>query len=152
MSDLPSLYSEDELLPLSGLARLAACERRWALIHIEQQWAENRFTAEGTHFHEKAHSAKVENRPGAIIQRTLALRSLHLGLSGQSDVVEFVPSQAAYAVALAGKRGKWQAFPIEYKRSKDKAGSIAYRLQLCTQAKCLEEMLTQHLDHRSRGL
>lgn len=136
-----ALYAEDELLPLSGLAHLAACERRWALVHMEQQWAENRFTAEGAHLHEKAHSAKVENRPGAIIQRTLALRSLRLGLSGQSDVVEFVPSQAEHAVSLPGKRGKWQAYPIEYKRAKDKAGSIAYRLQLCAQAMCLEEML-----------
>lgn len=143
MSELhpPALYAEDELLPLSGLAHLAACERRWALIHLEQQWAENRFTAEGTQLHERAHSAKIENRPGAVIQRTLALRSFRLGLSGQSDVVEFMPSEAEHAVTLPGKRGKWQAFPIEYKRGKDKAGSIAYRLQLCAQALCLEEML-----------
>lgn len=129
------------MLPLSGLAQLAACERRWALVHIEQQWAENRFTAEGTQLHERAHSAKAEVRPGAVIQRTLALRSLRLGLSGHSDVVEFMPSEAEHAVALPGKRGKWQAFPIEYKRGKDKAGSIAYRLQLSAQAMCLEEML-----------
>src|SRR6185437_11992062 len=66
---------------------------------------------------------------------------LRLGLSGQSDVVEFHPSTDPHAVALPGVDGRWQPVPIEYKRSRDKAGSIAYRLQLCAQAMCLEEML-----------
>ena len=32
------MYAEEDLLPLSGLQHLAFCERRWALIHLEQQW------------------------------------------------------------------------------------------------------------------
>ena len=39
-SDDPS--SEDDLLPISGLQHLQFCERQWGLIHIEQQWEENR--------------------------------------------------------------------------------------------------------------
>jgi CRISPR-associated exonuclease Cas4 len=54
------MYTEDELLPLSGLQHLAFCERRWALIHLERQWEENAFTAEGALLHEKAHSAAIE--------------------------------------------------------------------------------------------
>ena len=34
-------YSEDEFLMLSGIQHFAFCRRQWALIHIEQQWAEN---------------------------------------------------------------------------------------------------------------
>jgi CRISPR-associated exonuclease Cas4 len=30
---------------------------------------------------------------------------------------------------------------VEYKRTRDKHGSVAYRIQLCAQALCLEEML-----------
>jgi CRISPR-associated exonuclease Cas4 len=138
---MPDLYAESDLLPLSGLAHMAFCERRWALVHLEQQWADNRFTAEGNHLHEKAHSQQVESRPGVLIRRTLPLHSLRLGLTGQADIVEFEPSTAPHAIALPGQRGRWQAFPIEYKRSRDKAGSIAYRIQLCAQAMCLEEML-----------
>ncbi len=41
------MYTEAELLPLSGLQHLVFCERQWALIHVEQQWEENRLTAEG---------------------------------------------------------------------------------------------------------
>ena len=139
---MPDAYSESDLLPLSGLAHMAFCERRWALVHLEQQWADNRFTAEGNHLHETAHSQQIESRPGVLIRRTLPIHSLRLGLTGQADVVEFERSTAPHAIALPGHSGRWQVFPIEYKRSRDKGGSIAYRIQLCAQAMCLEEMLS----------
>ena len=136
------MYSEDELLPLSGLQHLAFCERRWALVHLEQQWEENVFTAEGALLHEKAHSAAIESRPGALIRRTLPLHCYRLGLSGQADIVEFLPCDAGQqGIAFPRRRGSWRPFPVEYKRSRDKAGSEAYRVQLCAQALCLEEML-----------
>ena len=47
------MFTEDDLLPLSGLQHLVFCERQWALIHIEQQWEENRLTAEGRVLHEQ---------------------------------------------------------------------------------------------------
>jgi CRISPR-associated exonuclease Cas4 len=120
------MFGEDELLPLSGLQHMVFCERQWALIHIEQQWAENRLTAEGRLLHDVAHTAGSESRPGVTVHRGLALRSLRLGLSGQADVVEF--------------RGS-QPFPVEYKRGKPKEDA-SDRIQLCAQALCLEEMLS----------
>jgi CRISPR-associated exonuclease Cas4 len=132
-------YAESDLLPISGLQHLAFCERRWALVQIESIWADNRFTAEGNALHRRAHSGEIESRPGALIRRTLLLHSLRLGLTGQADIVEFQPSPAG--ILLAGHRGFWTAFPIEYKRSRDKATSRAYHVQLCAQAICLEEML-----------
>jgi CRISPR-associated exonuclease Cas4 len=136
------MYTEDELLPLSGLQHLAFCERRWALIHLEAQWEENRFTAEGALLHEKAHSAAIESRPGALVRRTLPLHSFRLGLSGQADIVEFLPSPpGGSGIAMPRRKGLWRPYPIEYKRTRDKHGSVAYRIQLCAQALCLEEML-----------
>jgi CRISPR-associated exonuclease Cas4 len=136
------MYSEDDLLPLSGLQHLTFCERRWALIHLEQQWEENLFTAEGKLLHEKAHSAEVESRPDALIRRTLPLRSFRLGLSGQADIVEFLPCDSGQpGIAMPRRKGIWRPYPVEYKRTRDKHGSIAYRIQLCAQALCLEEML-----------
>jgi CRISPR-associated exonuclease Cas4 len=137
------MYTEDEFLPLSGLQHLAFCERRWALVHLERQWEENVFTAEGVLLHEKAHSAAIESRPGVLIRRTLALHSYRLGLSGQADIVEFLPCDAGErGIAFPRRKGQWRPFPIEYKRSRDKAGSEAYRIQLCAQALCLEAMLS----------
>jgi CRISPR-associated exonuclease Cas4 len=136
------MYTEEDLLPLSGLQHLAFCERRWALIHLEQQWAENRFTAEGALLHEKAHSGEIESRPGVLVRRTLALHSFDLGISGQADIVEFHPMPPGEGgVPLPRRKGLWRPYPIEYKRTRDKAGSSAYRIQLCAQGLCLEEML-----------
>ena len=113
------------------------CERRWALVHIEQIWSENRFTAEGRELHDRAHEAGSESRPGLRIARGLRLRSLRLGLSGQADVVEF--RAAAAGVVLPGEDGLWQPFPVEYKRGRPKPDHCDL-VQLCAQALCLEEM------------
>ena len=40
-------YTEDDLIQLSALQHIVFCERQCALIHIEQIWSENVFTAEG---------------------------------------------------------------------------------------------------------
>ena len=58
------MYSEDDLLPLSGLQHLQFCERQWGLIHIEQQWEENRLTAEGRVLHERVHDGRVRGAAG----------------------------------------------------------------------------------------
>jgi CRISPR-associated exonuclease Cas4 len=131
------MYSEDDLLPLSGLQHLAFCERQWGLIHIEQVWSENRLTAEGRELHDRAHEAGSESRPGLRVARGLRLRSLRLGLSGQADVVEF--HTAAAGVSLPGEDGLWQPFPVEYKRGRPKPDHCDL-VQLCAQALCLEEI------------
>lgn len=131
------MFSEDDLLPLSGLQHLAFCERQWALIHIEQIWTENHLTAEGRELHDRAHEAGSESRPGIRIARGLRLRSLRLGIAGEADVVEF--RAAATGAELPGETGLWQAFPVEYKRGRPKPDDCD-RAQLCAQALCLEEM------------
>ncbi len=131
------MFDEDDLLPLSGLQHLVFCERQWGLIHIEQVWAENRLTAEGRELHDRAHEAGSESRPGLRVARGLRLRSLRLGISGQADVVEF--RAAAAGAALPGVSGRWEPFPVEYKRGRRKQDGCD-EVQLCAQALCLEEM------------
>lgn len=141
------MFAESELLPLSGLQHLTFCERRFALVHIEQQWSDNVYTTEGSLLHEKAHSGEIESRPGVLIRRSLALHSFRLGLTGFADVVEFVRrDDSGKAIRLEGRRGLWAPHPIEYKRRRDHAGSAAYRVQLCGQALCLEEMWGIEID------
>jgi CRISPR-associated exonuclease Cas4 len=136
------MYTEDDLLPLSGLQHLTFCQRRWALVQIESLWEENRFTAEGRLLHERAHSSEIESRPGVLIRRTLPLRSFRLGISGQADIVEFESTpDVRNGIRLPNRPGFWHPFPVEYKRHKDRGGSQAFSVQLCAQAICLEEML-----------
>lgn len=131
-------YSEEDYLPLSGIQHFAFCRRQWALIHIENQWAENERTVDGTIMHEKAHSGDVESRGDAVIMRALRVFSATLGVSGECDVVEF--NRNADGILLNGHDGLWQPYPVEYKRGKPKEHN-ADEMQLCAQAMCLEEML-----------
>lgn len=134
-------FAEDDLLPLSALQHLLFCERQCALIHLEQIWVESSLTAEGRQLHERVDSGKGEARGDLHIARGLALRSLRLGLSGKSDVVEMHRVTGDEPGAeLPGLAGRWRAFPVEYKRGKPKAHR-ADEVQLCAQALCLEEML-----------
>jgi CRISPR-associated exonuclease Cas4 len=136
------MFDEDDLLPLSGLQHLMFCERQWGLIHIEQQWQENRLTAEGRLLHERAHEAGAESRPGLRIARGLRLRSLRLGLAGQADVVEFRSSENG--LNLPEAEGFWRAYPVEYKRGRPKRDACD-EVQLCAQALCLEEMFAAEI-------
>ncbi len=130
---------EEDWLQLSGLQHFAFCRRQWALIHIEDQWAENFRTVDGSLMHENAYDQGFrESRGDVLIVRGLAVHSAQLGISGQCDVVEF--HQDPGGISLQGREGTWRPYPIEYKRGKSKDGP-ADALQLCAQAMCLEEML-----------
>jgi len=137
------MYTEDDLLPISGLQHLAFCERQVALIHIEGLWEENVYTAEGKILHEHAHEEGREAMGDLRIARALRLRSLRLGLVGLADVVEFHcadNSVGKSSVELPGVHGYWQPLIVEYKRGLPKLDRTD-EVQLCAQAMCLEEML-----------
>lgn len=121
---------DEEIIPISALTHYAYCPRRCALVHIEQIWTENRFTAEGRIMHEHVHEEGDESRGDVRIERGASLRSLRLGLIGKADVIEYHRQND----------GTWQAFPVEYKRGKPKPDD-SDKVQLCAQAICLEEML-----------
>lgn len=128
------LYDEDNLVMISALQHLLFCPRQCALIHIEQQWTENRFTAEGKIMHERVDEAGRESRGRIRTVFGLPLRSLRLGLSGRADAVEYHRQGDESA-----SKPFWQPLPVEYKRGKPKKNDSDL-VQLCAQAICLEEM------------
>ena len=123
------MYSESDLLPLSGLQHLAFCPRQCALIHIEGAWSENHLTAEGRVMHKRVDEREHETRGDMRREYGLRIRSLALGLIGVADTVEFRRDGET-----------WRPFPVEFKRGKSKGDNPCDRVQLCAQAICLEEM------------
>ncbi|WP_462323662.1 CRISPR-associated protein Cas4 [Desulfoplanes sp.] len=123
------MYQESDLFQLSALQHYLFCPRQCGLIHLEQIWMENRYTAEGQLLHSRVDTERVEIRGDRKIASSLLIRSLRLGVSGKADVVEFHK-----------REGIWVPFPVEYKRGRPKAND-SDRVQLCAQAMCLEEML-----------
>ncbi|MFD2334444.1 hypothetical protein ACFSR7_34815 [Cohnella sp. GCM10020058] len=128
------IYSEDELLMISGIQHFAFCRRQWGLIHIEQQWEDNILTYEGGQMHRRADNPMLsETRGDVLISRAMPLVSYRLGLYGVSDVVEFhavADESAANKTRLKGRRGWWLPYPVEYKRGNRKEDDCD-EVQLC---------------------
>lgn len=138
---------EHEPLMLSGIQHFAYCRRQWALIHIEQQWAENERTVAGDIMHHRAHDAQqTELRGDKLIMRGVRIRSNEMNVTGICDVIEFYRNPNG--ITLSGYDGKWSVYPVEYKRGEPKLHD-ADELQLCAQAMCLEEMLLCRIDEGS---
>lgn len=106
---------------------VAYCPRQFALIHVEQAWEENYFTAHGRVLHERVDAGAPEQRGNVRFERTVSVFSQTLGITGKLDLLE-----------IEGKDVK-KYFPVEYKRGKPKVEDWD-RIQLCAQALCLEEM------------
>ncbi|MEI6545131.1 MAG: CRISPR-associated protein Cas4, partial [Methylococcales bacterium] len=114
---------------LSRLQHYLFCPRQYALIELENIWAENQFTAEGQVLHQRVNQADQEKRGDIRTVWALRLSHVELGIEGVADVVEY-HKQAD---------GSETPFPIEYKRGKPKTHR-ADEVQLCAQALCLEDM------------
>ena len=124
------MFSEDELIPISVLQHYSFCPRQVALIHLEQLWEENLYTAQGNILHERVDVVHHELRRNVRTEYGMAIRSLNYGLIGKADVVEF---------ELGTDKSYKSIIPVEFKRGKQKAKDHD-RVQLYAQALCLEEM------------
>lgn len=142
------VYRDEELLMLSGIQHFCFCPRQWALIHIEQAWAENRLTVEGEWFHQRVDDPLLMVKRRDIVSlRSVQLVSRSLGLYGVSDVVEMTRSEIKEnAIIHPSYEGFWQLTPIEYKRGKPKRDERD-EVQLCAQAICLEQMYDVRISH-----
>lgn len=135
--------NEEDYLPLSGIQHFCFCRRQWALIHIEQQWAENLHTVEGALLHHRVHDPyRSEKHRQVIAAASLPVFSRALGARGVCDLVEFHQHQAG--VPLFGREGAYLPVPVEYKKGAPKQHD-ADILQLTAQAICLEEMFLCHV-------
>lgn len=137
------MNDDSEYLMLSGIKHFQFCRRRWALVHIEQQWDENMQTLEGHFMHERVHdSSFTESRGSVLLSRGMRVRSEEMKLTGECDMVELY--RDAGGVSIQGREGRWRLYPVEYKHgSRDERG--ADELQLCAQAMCLGEMFVTEI-------
>jgi CRISPR-associated exonuclease Cas4 len=119
----------DVPLAISALQHYAYCPRQFALIHLEQAWSDNHFTAQGNVLHERVDSQEAETRGAKRSERSVEVRSERLGLHGKLDLLE----------VFSEGGGVKRYVPVEYKRGKRKVMDWD-RIQLCAQALCLEEM------------
>jgi CRISPR-associated exonuclease Cas4 len=126
------MFNEEDYIPISALQHVLFCERQYALIHLEQVWEENLFTAEGRILHERVDVTHHESRRDTKTEYGMALCSRKHGLIGKADVVEIKKNKSGGYVEIT---------PVEFKRGRTKPDDWDI-VQLCAQALCLEEMFS----------
>lgn len=142
------MYDDDEMLMLSGIQHYRFCPRQWALIHIEQQWDDNRLTMEGQLLHKHVDDPFYRQKCGDFISlRSVSVASRQLGLYGITDVVELHPvDDENNSITHPQYPGRWVPFPIEYKHGRPKRNEED-EVQLAAQAICLEEQYGIRICH-----
>jgi CRISPR-associated exonuclease Cas4 len=143
-------YSEDEMLRLSGIQHFMFCARQWALIHIEQVWADNKLTAEGSLFHTVVDNPFYRQKnDDKITLRGIKLASETLGLYGIADAIELLPTTVSEnSITHPRYTGLWTPHIVEYKHGSPKYNEVD-EVQLTAQVICLEEMYNIHITEAS---
>ncbi|MCF0202490.1 MAG: CRISPR-associated protein Cas4, partial [Bacteroidaceae bacterium] len=131
----------EDMLMLSGVQHFVFCPRQWALIHMDQQWAENALTAEGNILHKKVDDPTLRQLNNSrITLRSVRIASATLGLNGITDAVELIPTDNSdNSISHPKYSGRFIPRPVEYKRGHHKTDECD-TMQLVCQAMCLEEM------------
>ena len=129
--------NETEYLPLSYLSQLAYCPRRVGLLLNERVWLENADTAKGRQEHESVHTQRIERRGSQVKLFEYSVFSDTLGVLGKCDLIEARADPSGCRIPCIDF--PVLLYPVEYKHGKLR-DEQEYKLQLCAQAMCLEEM------------
>ncbi|HYU74330.1 MAG TPA: CRISPR-associated protein Cas4 [Ktedonobacteraceae bacterium] len=117
-----------ETIPLSYLNAVEYCPRRFHYEFVQGDMLRNEFVLEGTLLHERADRPGQHATEDGIQINHLYLYSERLRLSGFADIVEEENGILIPVEYKHGKEGKW----------------LNDHVQLCAQAMCLEERLSEH--------
>ena len=126
-----------EYLPLSWLSQICYCPRRAGLLLNERLWSESSDTAKGRAEHERVHTQRVERRGDLIKLYECTVCSDSMQIIGKCDCIE--ATRDASGCHIPGIEFPVQLYPIEYKHGTVR-DEEEYKIQLCAQALCLEEM------------
>lgn len=118
-------------IPISALQHWSYCPRQCALIHVEQVFADNVYTARGNAAHALVDQPGAELKGTVRIERAMPLWCDRLGLVGKADLVEFDAAGVPY--------------PVEYKHG-PRRQHIHDDIQLAAQVLCLEEMTGRRVE------
>lgn len=123
--------NEDIYVPLSALNAYNYCKYRVYLEYVLEEWEDNVHTIEAILKHERAHSGERRYDKNTIQTTQVFVRSDQYRLIGKIDVVEEKDESI---------------YPVEYKKGKP-GRWLNDHLQLCAQALCLEEHISQKISY-----
>lgn len=118
---------------ISAIQHYVYCRRQCYLIHVEQLWSENSYTAIGRDLHSIVDSGFSETRNNVVFARSIKVNAEQLGIYGQLDLLEYDKVSKMY-------------IPVEYKKGKPKMNNCDI-LQLVAQGLAVSEMMNCTVDY-----
>ena len=137
------MYSDDDMFMLSGIQHFKFCPRQWALIHLEQQWEDNRLTIEGQLLHKHVDDPFYRQKCGEhVTLRSVQIASHELGLYGISDAIELLPSENPTAyVSITSTRTRTDAWKcLVWKPHTTWTALLLYRYYIGANRKCYRNL------------
>lgn len=131
-----------DYIALSLLSQANYCLRRAALIWNERAWIESEDTALGRAEHANVHNQRIERRGQKVKFFEYEVRSEKLSLIGKCDCIEGEHDPNGCIVPEIDF--PLRLLPVEYKHGRER-DELEYKIQLCSQAMCLEEMYNTHI-------
>lgn len=117
------------------------CPRRFALLSINRDWAENVFVVKADIMHEYVHSGRHEIKNSKRIElSSVTVYNDELDIFGVTDCIEFVKNDNG--VCIEYLNGKYDIKVIEYKPTSPKNGEIRETdaIQVFAQKLCVDWM------------
>ena len=127
MADTEVPQADEDYIFISALNQYSYCPLRCYWMFVEHEYADNEHTIEGSLGHSRVHTEGQTSRGELFQLRSAYLYSKRYGICGRADLIE---------------ERDGTVYPVEYK--KGRLGNWTNdALQLCAQALCLEEALSE---------
>ena len=136
------MQNKEDYILLSQLTHAGYCLRRAALIMNEQLWQESADTVKGRFEHERVHDQRTEKRANKNSFYEMDVFSDNLRIMGKCDLLEVNKDENGMLLTLAPY--PVTLYPVEFKHGNVREEE-EYKIQLCAQAMCLEEMFQTNI-------
>ncbi len=133
--------TEEKPISIRSIQHYMYCPRRFALLELNQDWAENAAVVNANLLHETVHSGKPRHLPkGVLARNSVTVWHDDYALFGVCDCIEFVPD--AKGVPIAGLEGSYRVRIVEYKPTapKDAPFHPSDAIQVYAQKLCADHI------------
>ncbi|MCI7766795.1 MAG: CRISPR-associated protein Cas4 [Oscillospiraceae bacterium] len=131
---------EKRPINIRAIQHFLYCPRRFGLLEINGDWAENAAVVKGNLIHERVHSGDKGSCRNGYSATAVSLFNDELDIYGVSDCIEFSPDKNGGYIGKDGE--KYSVTFVEYKPTRPKDGEISLpdAVQVFAQKLCGDKM------------
>ena len=130
---------DEQTINIRAIQHYMYCPRRFALLEINNDWAENAFVVKANLLHERVHSGEHDFKSKEkTAKSSIAVYNDDYNIFGITDCIEFIPNKKG--IFIDGMEGAFKVRIVEYKPKapKDQKYHESDSIQLFAQKLCAD--------------